>query len=203
MHQYLPDEPQTHHLAIQVYIRKEKWLLALRHVTWALSIAPEHPETHYGLMMFLHRVQPALALEGEKQMHPVLKKTIEEEIATSSFGNGSSVESLNEAYLSKHRSSLPHVLSAARVIYQLTRSNEAVQKAATLVTSFHSSVEHLSRSDAETALTFLTDALKLDKTEHAGVQQFVQAMNKRFPFAVAFGAVSKPPQPIDQEENNQ
>jgi peptide alpha-N-acetyltransferase len=67
---------QSHTLAVEVHARKERFLIALRHLLKALTIDTAHPDTHVALCTFLTAVR---APEAADKLHPLVKEAVERE----------------------------------------------------------------------------------------------------------------------------
>uniref|UniRef100_A0AAY5EQY7 N(alpha)-acetyltransferase 15, NatA auxiliary subunit a n=1 Tax=Electrophorus electricus TaxID=8005 RepID=A0AAY5EQY7_ELEEL len=87
----------THLLAFEIYLRKEKHLLMLQSVKRAYILEPDHPWLHQCLIRFLKGGTHTLT-----DVHTVLKKEI-----TRLFGD-CDPKTYNKNFLSKHASSIPH-----------------------------------------------------------------------------------------------
>jgi len=181
---------ETHTLGVALYVRKQRFLLALRHLSKALALNAQHPDTHVALASFLHAIRtPAVA----DALHPAVAAAINSTIsAGEQYGKGASVEQLNDAFLKANPTSLAARVAAARVLLILDPVAN-IGKATTLASQF-GAADSATRGEATAALTFLTDSLRAPA---ATVDAFKKAALARFPLAVAFGAVPKPPQPID------
>uniref|UniRef100_A0A3Q4I354 N-alpha-acetyltransferase 15, NatA auxiliary subunit n=1 Tax=Neolamprologus brichardi TaxID=32507 RepID=A0A3Q4I354_NEOBR len=99
------DKIDTHLLAFEIYFRKEKYLLMLQSVKRALAIDPDHPWLHQCLVRFFKGVSES------KELPEVVRTVLKQEI-TRLFGD-SNAKSFNQAYLTKHSSSIPHRLLGA------------------------------------------------------------------------------------------
>uniref|UniRef100_A0A3Q4I283 N-alpha-acetyltransferase 15, NatA auxiliary subunit n=1 Tax=Neolamprologus brichardi TaxID=32507 RepID=A0A3Q4I283_NEOBR len=97
------DKIDTHLLAFEIYFRKEKYLLMLQSVKRALAIDPDHPWLHQCLVRFFKGVSES------KELPEVVRTVLKQEI-TRLFGD-SNAKSFNQAYLTKHSSSIPHRLA--------------------------------------------------------------------------------------------
>uniref|UniRef100_A0A3Q4HUI6 N-alpha-acetyltransferase 15, NatA auxiliary subunit n=1 Tax=Neolamprologus brichardi TaxID=32507 RepID=A0A3Q4HUI6_NEOBR len=81
----------------------EKYLLMLQSVKRALAIDPDHPWLHQCLVRFFKGVSES------KELPEVVRTVLKQEI-TRLFGD-SNAKSFNQAYLTKHSSSIPHRLA--------------------------------------------------------------------------------------------
>lgn len=176
----------THTLGVQLYLRKEKYLLALRHVKRAVAIDASHPDTHFAVCTFLHAVRRDGVIE---KLNPLIREVIEKE--TLAYGP---VATLNSSYLAQNSTSLTHRLAVARVMLAVDASarNESIALAAKIEAN-----ESYSRGDATESLTFLQETVKASADI---ITAFQSTALKKFPLAIAFGAVPKIPKPIDAQE---
>ena len=185
----------THTLAVQLYLRKEKYALALRYLKKAIALDADHPDTHFAKCTFLHAIRKEGVLDG---LNPIVKEVTETELATDALGKNGKAADLNTAYLNAHSASLTHRLAVARVIFAMdpvTGKGEAVKIAAKI-----DSAESFTRTQAHESLLFLQENLKASQEV---ISTFQAAALKRFPMAVAFGATTNPPKPIDAPEEKQ
>eukprot|EP01120_Amphizonella_sp_Union-15-10_P007166 TRINITY_DN238_c0_g2_i3.p1 TRINITY_DN238_c0_g2~~TRINITY_DN238_c0_g2_i3.p1 ORF type:complete len:490 (-),score=108.09 TRINITY_DN238_c0_g2_i3:114-1583(-) len=101
---------KTHLLAFEVFIRKKKYLLALRAVKKASVIDPDHPDVHRAKIRFFHTVSLASGIPEQ------VLKVIELEQQLPSLLNGQDYKLYNQAFLDKHSASFPHRAAAAEMI---------------------------------------------------------------------------------------
>ncbi|TRY87613.1 hypothetical protein DNTS_005998 [Danionella cerebrum] len=128
---------ETHLLAFEIYFRKEKFLLMLQSVKRAYAIAPDHPWLHQCLVRFFKGVSES------KELSETVSMVLKQEISRL-FGE-SNAKSFNQAFLSKHSSSIPHRLAVAKMMYYLDASTQkkAVELAIALDESLNNrSVQH-------------------------------------------------------------
>uniref|UniRef100_A0A3Q4N137 N-alpha-acetyltransferase 15, NatA auxiliary subunit n=1 Tax=Neolamprologus brichardi TaxID=32507 RepID=A0A3Q4N137_NEOBR len=85
----------------------EKYLLMLQSVKRALAIDPDHPWLHQCLVRFFKGVSES------KELPEVVRTVLKQEI-TRLFGD-SNAKSFNQAYLTKHSSSIPHRLNVQQL----------------------------------------------------------------------------------------
>lgn len=185
----------THTLAVAVYLRKSKYLLALRHVEKAVALDASHPETHFARTTFLHAIRKAGVIEG---MNPIVKEVVQSYLASETFGSGASCEELNKSYLNANSSSLSHRSTVARVMYVIDpvgNKADAIKLASQL-----DSNDSFTRQQAIEALNVLQETFKAPAEV---IATFQATALKKYPFAIAFGAVANPPKPIDAQEEKQ
>uniref|UniRef100_A0A8B9JC29 N(alpha)-acetyltransferase 15, NatA auxiliary subunit a n=1 Tax=Astyanax mexicanus TaxID=7994 RepID=A0A8B9JC29_ASTMX len=121
---------ETHLLAFEIYLRKEKYLLMLQSVKRAFAMDPGHPWLHQCLIRFFKGVADNKSLPEPVQT--VLKQEI-----TRLFGE-SDPKRYNKNFLSKHTNSIPHRVAAAKMMVYLDPSSESM--AAELATSLDESL---------------------------------------------------------------
>uniref|UniRef100_A0A8C1BF49 N-alpha-acetyltransferase 15, NatA auxiliary subunit a n=1 Tax=Cyprinus carpio carpio TaxID=630221 RepID=A0A8C1BF49_CYPCA len=120
----------THLLAFEIYLRKEKYLLMLQSVKRAYSLDPDHPWLHQCLVRFFKGVSDS------KDMPEAVQTVLKQEI-TKLFGE-SDPKTFNKNFLSKHANSIPHRVAAAKMMVFLDPSSEGM--AAELATSLNESL---------------------------------------------------------------
>uniref|UniRef100_A0A672K1J7 Uncharacterized protein n=1 Tax=Sinocyclocheilus grahami TaxID=75366 RepID=A0A672K1J7_SINGR len=91
---------ETHLMAFEIYLRKEKYLLMLQSVKRAYSLDPDHPWLHQCLVRFFKGVSDS------KDMPEAVQTVLKQEI-TKLFGE-SDPKTFNKNFLSKHANSIPH-----------------------------------------------------------------------------------------------
>uniref|UniRef100_A0A672K2L8 Uncharacterized protein n=1 Tax=Sinocyclocheilus grahami TaxID=75366 RepID=A0A672K2L8_SINGR len=95
---------ETHLMAFEIYLRKEKYLLMLQSVKRAYSLDPDHPWLHQCLVRFFKGVSDS------KDMPEAVQTVLKQEI-TKLFGE-SDPKTFNKNFLSKHANSIPHRVAA-------------------------------------------------------------------------------------------
>ncbi|XP_028756144.1 N-terminal acetyltransferase A complex auxiliary subunit NAA15 [Neltuma alba] len=122
-----PNSLETHLLAFELYMRKQKILLAFQAVKQLLRLDAEHPDSHCCLIKFFHKVGSMNdpVTDSEKLIWSVL----EAERPTISQLHEKSLADANNAFLEKHKDSLMHRAAFAEMLYNLdpTRKSEAVK----------------------------------------------------------------------------
>jgi flagellar motor protein MotB len=180
----------THTLGVSLYVRKQRFLLALKHVSRALKLDASHPDTHVALSEFLLAVRAPGVIEA---LHPAVQAALQAAISSPAFGAGAAVPQLNDAFLTANSTSLPARVAVARV-WLLLDPVANLPRAQSIVAQPVTAAERLTRLQATDALTFLTEQLRAPAE---AVQTFKQAALVRFPYAVAFGAQPCPPAALD------
>ncbi|TKY48130.1 N-alpha-acetyltransferase 15, NatA auxiliary subunit [Spatholobus suberectus] len=101
-----PDSLETHFLSFELYMRKQKILLAFQAVKQLLRLDAEHPDSHRCLIKFFNKVgsMNAPVTDSEKLIWSVL----EAERQTISQLHGKSLFETNNSFLEKHEDSLMH-----------------------------------------------------------------------------------------------
>jgi hypothetical protein len=145
---------QTHQLAFEVYLRQGSVLLALRAVRRMRLLAPAHCATHSATLRLLHYVvgQKAAAAAGDgaaaARLPAVVLGVVDAAAAAMGVPKASSVADLmtfNKAFEAANASSLPHVMTAARIEALLTPS--AAAAAAARVLALKGKLEGVDRRD--------------------------------------------------------
>ncbi|KAL9323139.1 hypothetical protein ACSQ67_011192 [Phaseolus vulgaris] len=122
-----PDSLETHFLSFELYMRKQKILLAFQAVKSLLRLDAEHPDSHRCLIKFFNKVgsMNAPVTDSEKLVWSVL----EAERQTISQLHGKSLFETNNSFLEKHEDSLMHRAAFGEMLYVLdpNRRPEAVK----------------------------------------------------------------------------
>ncbi|KAL9269242.1 N-terminal acetyltransferase A complex auxiliary subunit NAA15-like protein [Drosera capensis] len=108
------DSLETHLLSFEVYMRKQKVLLALQALKHLLRLDAESPDTHRCLIRFFNKVSsmPAPASDAERLVSNVL----EAERQTISQLQDKTLSDVNSSFLKKHEGSLMHRAAAAEML---------------------------------------------------------------------------------------
>ncbi|KEH39579.1 amino-terminal acetyltransferase, putative [Medicago truncatula] len=122
-----PDSLETHLLSFELYMRKQKILLAFQALKQLLRLDAEHPDSHRCLIKFFHKVgsMNAPVTDSEKLVWSVL----EVERQTISQLHGKSLLEANSLFLEKHEGSMMHRAAFGEMMYILdpNRRAEAVK----------------------------------------------------------------------------
>lgn len=112
---------ETHLLAFQVFMHRQKLLLALQALKKQRSIHPDSPAGHCCLMRFFHAVaaSPEPSSEAERLVHSVIDAEREEMGVLSGPNRQLNLLELNEAFLQKHSDSLLPRAAAAEMLVLL------------------------------------------------------------------------------------
>lgn len=166
---------ETHLLAFEIYLRKEKYLLMLQSVKRAHSLDPDHPWLHQCLVRFFKGVS------DNKDMPEAVQTVIKQEI-TKLFGE-SDPKTFNKNFLSKHVNSIPHRLAAARMMVYLDPSTEA--KAAELATSLNESLTGRAIQICTEVLQALRENC-LGSHQEKVLESYRASCHGLYPYALAF-----------------
>ncbi|KAK3279005.1 N-alpha-acetyltransferase 16, NatA auxiliary subunit, partial [Cymbomonas tetramitiformis] len=109
------DRLETHYLALEVYMRKSAWLLALRAVKRMHALCPLDPLTHVCTVRLFHEV--ATRPTDTSYAGEVVKKVLDAEAAT--LLRGLSLKVFNEEFLKQGGSTLAHAAAAAEAMLLL------------------------------------------------------------------------------------
>ncbi|KAF1859666.1 hypothetical protein Lal_00010250 [Lupinus albus] len=133
LQKHSPDSLETHLLSFELYMRKQKVLLAFQAVKQLLRLDAEHPDSHRCLIKFFHKVGSVNApvTDTEKLIWGVLeaeRQTISGLFLCSQL-HGKSLFEANNSFLEKHKDSLMHRAAFGEMLYILdpNRRSEAVQ----------------------------------------------------------------------------
>ncbi|XP_014681955.1 PREDICTED: N-alpha-acetyltransferase 15, NatA auxiliary subunit-like [Priapulus caudatus] len=172
-----PNSIETHILAFEIFYRKDKLLLMLQSIKRARGIDPNHPQLHLCLIKFLRKMQ---------EQKGALPETVSAalETATNGMFSADSLTSLNDAYLQRNGTSLPHAFAAARVMSLLDPKSR--EGALSLLVNFNGTLEG---KDSHVC----ADIVEAMKSNEFGVCQekvteFQAKCHKLFPNAIAFGS---------------
>lgn len=95
------DIVDTHVLAVEVYLRKRRYLLVLQALKRVLSFTNPtmSPDVHVALLTFLHEFE-----QQQHQLPTIVKQVIQQQLQSAQFGAGKSVQQLNQEYLKANQS---------------------------------------------------------------------------------------------------
>eukprot|EP01121_Diplochlamys_sp_Union-15-3_P011867 TRINITY_DN347_c0_g1_i3.p1 TRINITY_DN347_c0_g1~~TRINITY_DN347_c0_g1_i3.p1 ORF type:complete len:796 (+),score=157.32 TRINITY_DN347_c0_g1_i3:344-2731(+) len=106
---YAPNLLKTHLLAFEVFIRKKKYLLALREVKHAIKLAPHDAEVHKIKIRYFHTVRGEIPT-----LDPIVSGVIKSE--ESEILGGKDYKVINEEFLKAYPTSYEHRAAAAEMI---------------------------------------------------------------------------------------
>ncbi|KTF78412.1 hypothetical protein cypCar_00030519 [Cyprinus carpio] len=166
---------ETHLLAFEIYLRKEKYLLMLQSVKRAYSLDPDHPWLHQCLVRFFKGVSDS------KDMPEAVQTVLKQEI-TKLFGE-SDPKTFNKNFLSKHTNSIPHRVAAAKMMVFLDPSSEGM--AAELATSLNESLTGRTIQTCTEVLQALRDG-SLGSQQEKNLESYRASCHGIYPYALAF-----------------
>uniref|UniRef100_A0A8C6NUE4 N-alpha-acetyltransferase 15, NatA auxiliary subunit n=1 Tax=Nothobranchius furzeri TaxID=105023 RepID=A0A8C6NUE4_NOTFU len=165
--QLIKDKIDTHLLAFEIYFRKGQ--------LWNIS-----PGFLPFLCSLLHTSLVCFPFRKSKDLPEVVRTVLKQEI-TRLFGD-SNAKSFNQAYLTKHSSSIPHRLAAAKMMVYLDPSMET--KAAELVTALDESLSNRTIQICTEILECLRSGVLGDCKEQA--ESYRAECHKLYPYTLAF-----------------
>jgi len=165
------DKIQTHLLAFDVFLKREKYLLALQAIKRAIKVDPGHPGVHRMIIMFFNAVDSAGQLEDH------VKEVIDAERQTEELGSGASLAEINTQFLNKNAESIAHRTAAAEMMYLLCKEHR--DDAIKLMQEYNTEepVEKGFERWME-AEKFLREVLKADDSQ---LEAFISASPDHFP----------------------
>ncbi|KAK2890988.1 hypothetical protein QQF64_007140 [Cirrhinus molitorella] len=166
---------ETHLMAFEIYLRKEKYLLMLQSVKRAYSLDPDHPWLHQCLVRFFKGVSDS------KDMPEAVQAVLKQEI-TKMFGE-SDPKTFNKNFLSKHANSIPHRVAAAKMMFFLDPSSEGM--AAELATSLNESLTGRAIQICTEVLQALRDG-SLGSQQEKTLESYCASCHGVYPYALAF-----------------
>ncbi|XP_026112373.1 N-alpha-acetyltransferase 15, NatA auxiliary subunit a [Carassius auratus] len=166
---------ETHLLAFEIYLRKEKYLLMLQSVKRAYSLDPDHPWLHQCLVRFFKGVSDS------KDMPKAVQTVLKQEI-TKLFGE-SDPKTFNKNFLSKHANSIPHRVAAAKMMFFLDPSSDGT--AAELATSLNESLTGRTIQTCTEVLLALRDG-SLGSQQEKNLESYRASCHGIYPYALAF-----------------
>lgn len=169
---------ETHLLAFEIYLRKNRPLLMLQSIKRAFRLDPQCPRLHAHMCTFHSLVSKRKDLPG-----PIVT-VLEKEMAE--LYQSKDAQQLNEEFLAQHSRSFPHLLEGCRMMYFLDTSKQ--KQALQMVTSLNNDLEGVTIENCLQTLECLTKG-DMGSCE-AELALFRTACHERFPLAIAF----RPPQ---------
>ncbi|KAI8840387.1 NMDA receptor-regulated protein 1-domain-containing protein [Chytriomyces cf. hyalinus JEL632] len=164
---------ETQVLACAVYLKKKKYVLAVKALKKGYKISATDPELHRLAMTLSHEVQTA---EMSAQVKAIVLETLSQ-VLGSSYAN---VKTLNAEYAKTHKNSLLHAVSVAQVSQLVDASNAS--KAVDAVVAI-SAQKGFKLEDAVQAHKALVGKLAASESQ---VAQFVKNCVKAYPLATCF-----------------
>uniref|UniRef100_A0A3Q3BN52 N-alpha-acetyltransferase 15, NatA auxiliary subunit n=1 Tax=Kryptolebias marmoratus TaxID=37003 RepID=A0A3Q3BN52_KRYMA len=170
--QLVKDKIDTHLLAFEIYFRKGRQIPLCGRAVPVIK-APPPPVT-------ISPVVFVCSVSESKELPEVVRTVLKQEIARM-FGDGIA-KSFNQAYLSKHSSSIPHRLAAAKMMVCLDPSTET--KAAELATALDESLNNRTIQVCTEVLECLRSGVFGDRKEQA--ESYRAECHKLYPYTLAF-----------------
>lgn len=109
---------ETHLLAFEIYIRKNKMLLMLQSIKRARSIDANNAHLHLCIVKFAK----ALKQLNLSELNEYVRNVIEKE--TVDLFGGKSIDAINDEFLKQNANSFLHVLNSAQSLYELDASKK-------------------------------------------------------------------------------
>nr|XP_058145434.1 N-alpha-acetyltransferase 15, NatA auxiliary subunit isoform X1 [Dasypus novemcinctus] len=166
---------ETHLFAFEIYFRKEKFLLMLQSVKRAFAIDSSHPWLHECMIRLF-----STAVCESKDLPDTVRTVLKQEM-NRLFG-ATNPKNFNETFLKRNSDSLPHRLSAAKMVYYLDPSSQ--KRAIELATTLDESLTNRNLQTCMEVLEALCDGSLGDCKEAAEVYR--ANCHKLFPYALAF-----------------
>lgn len=114
---------ETHLLAFEIYIRKNKLLLALQALKRQLKLGVDSPDVHRCIIRFFNVVDKLPAAETD--LDRLVRSVIETERTCFKCLDSKTLLEANEQFLHLHKDSLRHRAAAAEIIYLLCPDQKA------------------------------------------------------------------------------
>nr|XP_033795329.1 N-alpha-acetyltransferase 15, NatA auxiliary subunit isoform X2 [Geotrypetes seraphini] len=165
---------ETHLYAFEIYFRKEKFLLMLQSVKRAFTIDSSHPWLHQCMIRFFTAVS-----ESKELPDPV--RTVLKQEMNQLFGE-TNPKAFNEAFQKKNSDSIPHRLSAAKMMYYLDPSSQ--KRAVELATALDESLRNRTLQTCTEVLDALRGGSLGDCKETS--ESYRAVSHKLYPYALAF-----------------
>uniref|UniRef100_A0A182J3Q8 N-alpha-acetyltransferase 15, NatA auxiliary subunit n=1 Tax=Anopheles atroparvus TaxID=41427 RepID=A0A182J3Q8_ANOAO len=176
---------ETHLMAFEIYLRRNKLLLMLQSLKRARQIDPNNPVLHGCIVRFYRVLEQRLASK-EDVVDENVKIVIDRE-RENLFHGHQTARALNDAYLQEHKGNLDAVYEVAKIIFTLDekRRDEAIA----LATSADLQSVPLEKA---TRLFLLLKSGYFGQCEEQ-LKAFKKLCQKRYPLAVVFADVSATP----------
>ncbi|KAK4560436.1 hypothetical protein LTR86_005632 [Recurvomyces mirabilis] len=110
----------------EVYIRRKKYLPALKCLLATRRLQPDHPQSHYQSLRFRRALE-----EDKTTLDPKVNAVIQENFISQIADPGKSLETLNEEFLFAHWHSPKHVQAGVRLLELLHPELEPAKEKAT------------------------------------------------------------------------
>ncbi|EME89406.1 uncharacterized protein MYCFIDRAFT_55822 [Pseudocercospora fijiensis CIRAD86] len=174
-----PNDINAQIAGFEVYLRRKKYLPALRCLLAAHKLQPDHPKCHELGGRF------KLALDTNntlKSLPEPVQKVIQEHYLSKL--SPKSLEECNEEYLTQHNSSVPHIQSVVYFRHILKPNDESTRTRAVKDLQTTLTAPHITIEEAQHGLQLLKD-LGVSEAER---KSYVDAALKKFPEATLFKA---------------
>ncbi|KFB46843.1 AGAP002284-PA-like protein [Anopheles sinensis] len=180
------DNIETHLMAFEIYLRRNKLLLMLQSLKRARKLDPSNPILHGCIIRFHGVLEQRLAIKEDGAVDVNVRTVIERERANL-FHAHPTAAALNDAYLEQHKGNLDALYEAVKIMYTLDekRRDEAIA----LVTS--ADLQQVPLEKATRLFLLLKSGYFGQCDEQLDV--FKKICQKRYPLAVVFADVSAAP----------
>ncbi|KAF1816992.1 NMDA receptor-regulated protein 1 [Eremomyces bilateralis CBS 781.70] len=167
-----PKSMDAQNIGFEVFIRKRKYLLAMKALVAAHKLDPEHATLHEQLIR-MRRTLDDLPAPLSAPTAAVMK-----EVSTI-LPASDSLASFNDAFLAKHKDSVTHVQSALRVRALLDPTSKMQNEKALVATL---ELPSITMKDAQGALSILSEW----KSDAVVRQGYAEAASKKWPESTVF-----------------
>ncbi|KAI5063900.1 hypothetical protein GOP47_0020570 [Adiantum capillus-veneris] len=114
---------ETHLLAFEIYMRKNKFLLALQALKRQLKLGADSPDVHRSMIRFFNVVDKLPAAETDSDK--LIQSVINLERACFECLESKTLLEANQDFLSRHKDSLRHRAAAAEMLHLLSPEQKA------------------------------------------------------------------------------
>ncbi|KAH0563353.1 hypothetical protein GP486_002088 [Trichoglossum hirsutum] len=170
--EYSPKNIEAQNVGFEVFIRKKKFILALKCLLIAFKIDPENPILHEQITRF------KLALKEADPLSPKISEVINAEFAPLLPSEDISLLEYNDTFLSKHNRSARHIQSALRIRRLLSSDSSLSQDEKTILDTLD--FPDISLQEAREGLDLLRD------WNSGSLTEYCKKASTKYPKATVF-----------------
>ncbi|RHZ63326.1 hypothetical protein Glove_330g14 [Diversispora epigaea] len=172
---------ETHLLGFEIYLRKEKYLLALRALLQAYKIEKENATLHKDIIRFKLEVT-----SNRSKIHPTTIQVITEELTSKILPEDMNLIKFSEEFIERNKNSIEHLLVGAESFYLIDPSKK--QEAGNLLLKVYDEKYNETRTLQNCISVY--EALK-NTFESPKAEEFYKKCKEWFPISTYFNQETK------------
>ncbi|KAL9130976.1 MAG: hypothetical protein Q9217_000965 [Psora testacea] len=177
--EYSPKNLDAQQTAFKVFVRRNKFLLALRALLASHVLSPSDPINHYQSVFLRHETN-----QKPPSLPPKALELFDSELSTM-IPKNTNLANFNDKYLQRHHDSAPHVQAALQLRADILDTTSKEKHSQDMIRTL--ALEDSSLEDATRGL----ESLKRWKAQQRYIDDYIAAAHARYPEATAFQEMKK------------